>query len=255
MTSIVRVFLFLFLMSIGSAAARADSVLVFAAASTASAMEEVARAFTAQTKTVVRISAASSSVLARQIENGAPADVFVSANVQWMDRLAHKGLIVETTRAPLLANRLVLAAPGDTQWTIDLEPGMDLARIVADDRLVTGDPAHVPLGMYARAALSSLGIWDAVKSRIAATSNATTAVMVLARGEAPAGIIYRSALHLSDRIRAVGTFAADTHPPIIYPVAVVADRERDAVRAFLAYISGPNAAKVFEKFGFETMRP
>lgn len=232
-------------------AARAQDVTVFAAASLTNAMEDVARAYRAATGRAVRLSFAASSALARQIEQGAPASLFVSADEQWMDYLERRGLIVRDTRATVLSNRLVLVVPVRDRRDVALRPGFDFGALLGPDgRLACGDPAHVPAGRYAREALTWLGAWPAVERRLVRADNVRVALAYVERGEVPAGIVYATDAALSSRVRVAGTFPQDSHTPIAYPAAVVARGDTPAARAFLAFLRGESARAIFERYGF-----
>ncbi len=232
-------------------AAARNAVTVFAAASTGDAIGEVAALYEKRTGTKVTGSFAASSGLARQIQHGAPADVFISANETWMDALAADGLIVAETRADLLGNDLVLVAPAaDDRRTVDIGPGLPLVEMLGEGRLAVGDPDHVPAGQYARKALESLGLWQAAAPRLARTNDARGALALVARGEAPYGIVYASDAAASAAVEVVGTFPEGSHPPIAYPAAVVAGRDTAAARGFLDFLKTPDAKSVFSRHGF-----
>ena len=227
-----------------------DRVLVFAAASLRNALDRAARGYAGPAPA---ISYAGSSSLAKQIERGAPASIFISADRDWMDYLQRRGLLEPGTRHDLLGNRLVLVAPAATGSHARIEPGMPLARWLGKDgRLAMGDPEHVPAGKYAKAALVSLGVWDSVKARVAATQNVRIALALVARGEAPLGIVYQTDAREEPGVRVVGRFDAALHPPIVYPIALLKGAP-PAARAFAAYLRGPQARAVFEKHGFRPL--
>jgi molybdate transport system substrate-binding protein len=232
-------------------AARAQGITVFAAASLTNAIEDAARAYRAATGKAVRLSFAASSALARQIEQGAPAAVYVSADEQWMDYVARRGLIVAATRATLLSNRLVLVVPATDARDFPLRPGFDFAAVLgAGGRLACGDPAHVPAGRYAQQALTWLGAWPAVERRLVRADNVRVALAYVERGEVPAGIVYATDAALSSKVRVAGTFPAASHVPITYPAAVVARNDSPAAREFLAYLRGDTARAIFVRYGF-----
>ncbi|MCP5372767.1 MAG: molybdate ABC transporter substrate-binding protein [Hyphomicrobiales bacterium] len=230
--------------------AAAAEVRVFAAASTATALAELAAAYAARTGDRIVAVHAASSTLAKQIAHGAPADLFLSANVGWVDYLAKGNATAAATRRPLLANRLVLVAPADTAWTLDLAPGADLAGALGDGRLAMGDPDHVPAGIYGRRALRALGLWAAVRARTAPMTDVRAALALVERGEAAAGVVYATDARVTPRVRVVAYFPADSHPPILYPAALVADEPAPAARAFFAYLFSDEAAAVFARHGF-----
>lgn len=235
-------------------AAGATTVTVFAAASLTEAMQAVGDAYADASGGTVRFSFAASSTLARQILAGAPAQVYCSASEDWMDELERHGLVEAGTRRSPFGNSLVLVAPkavGMPPLTIDA--GLDLAaRLGRDGRLAVGDPAHVPAGIYARQALRALGLWDTLAPRLAPADNVRAALALVARGEAPYGIVYATDAALSDAVTVLGTFPADTHPPIAYPCAIVKGQGDSAVRAFFDFLTGPQALAIFARFGFRT---
>jgi molybdate transport system substrate-binding protein len=233
-------------------AARAETVTVFAAASLTDALTAIAEAYEAETGDALRLSFAASSTLARQIEAGAPAQIYASANERWMDHLETAGLIEPDSRVSPIANRLVLVATADTApppMTVDAD--LDLAGLLGPDgRLALGDPAHVPAGLYARQALEHLGLWAEVAPRLAAAADVRAALALVDRGEAPLGIVYATDAAITDGIAVVGTFPADSHDPITYPFALVAGEATPAARAFFEYLTGPEAAALLAAAGF-----
>lgn len=227
------------------AAHAADRLVVFAAASLKNALDEIAALQAA--KPVVSYGA--SSALARQIENGAPADLFISADLEWMDYLEREALLAPGTRRNLLGNRLVLVAPRAQPLQLEPAPGFPLAKALGDGRLALAEPASVPAGKYAKAALEKLGVWPQVARRIAATENVRAALALVARGEAPLGIVYRSDAAAEPAVVVAGVFPADSHPPIVYPIAAVKGAKPEA-QAFLAFLAGAKARAIFERHGF-----
>jgi molybdate transport system substrate-binding protein len=225
------------------------AVVVFAAASLTDVLEEVDAAFTAQSAIPVKASYAASSVLARQIEAGAPADVFFSADREWMDFLAQRGLIRASSRRDLLSNALVLIAPLDSTVHLKIAPGFNLAGALGAGRLATGDPDSVPVGKYARAALTKLGVWQQVADRLVRADNTRVALEYVARGESPLGIVYQTDAVAEKRVKVLGVFPEDTHPPITYPVALTTGAHRSAER-YLEFVSGDAARQIFERRGF-----
>jgi molybdate transport system substrate-binding protein len=231
-------------------AARAEPVVVFAAASLKEALDAAAAAWGG----APAISYAASPALARQIEEGAPADVFVSADRDWMDHLDDAGLIDAATRRDLLGNRIVLIAAGRDAAPVELAPGLDLAGLLGPDgRLAMADVEAVPAGRYGRAALETLGLWDAVADRLAQAENVRAALAFVARGEAPLGVVYATDAGVEDAVSVVGTFPADSHPPIVYPIARVAGSTNPAAEDFLAFLEGEAAGAIFARFGFEVL--
>ena len=233
------------------APARAQPVTVMAAASLTDALNELAGAWAARGNPAPRLSFGASSALARQIEQGAPADIFASADEPWADYLQARNLLVPGTRTSPLGNALVLIAPADQPGGLTLAPGVDLlARLGPQGRIATGDPASVPVGKYAQAALTSLGIWDQAAPRLARAENVRAALLLVERGEAPLGIVYATDAAAAKGVRVVATFPAHTHPPISYPFALLPHGDNAAARAFLAFITGPEAAPTYRRLGF-----
>jgi molybdate transport system substrate-binding protein len=229
----------------------ADRVLtVFAASSLTNVLQEAGDAYTAQTKQPVRFSFAASSALARQIESGAPADVFVSADQEWMDYLQSRQLIQPATRANVVSNELVLIAPSDSRLALKVAPGFGLAVALGrEGRLATGDPASVPVGRYAQAALTNLGVWASVEKQLVAADNARTALNFVARGEAPLGIVYATDAKAEPKVRVIDRFPASTHEPIRYPAAATTTAGPQA-SAFLRFLQSATAREIFDRAGF-----
>jgi len=230
--------------------ASAATIAVFAAASLKDALDDQARQFEARTGDKLVVSYAASNALARQIESGAPADVFISADLDWMDYLDARALLAPKSRIELLRNRLVLVAPADSNIALPIAPGFPLANALGSQRLALANPDSVPAGKYAKAALQSLGVWDAVQSKVARTENVRAALVLVARGEAPLGIVYATDAAAEPKVRVVGTFAESTHPPIVYPVAVVAGTRPPAAAALVAYLASAQARPTWERYGF-----
>ncbi len=232
------------------AAAEEKSIVVFAAASMKNALDDVDAAFTKKTGIKVLASYAASSALMKQIEQGAPADVYVSADLQWMDYGSQKKLVKDDTRFNLLGNRLVLVAPKDSKiGDVSIGPGFDLAKLAGDGRIATGDVRAVPVGLYAKAALEKLGVWASVEAKMAMADNVRAALVLVARGEAPLGIVYATDAKVEPGVKIIAVFPEDSHPPIVYPVALTADAKPDAVQ-YLAFLRTQAAKSVFEGFGF-----
>ncbi|TBW40315.1 molybdate ABC transporter substrate-binding protein [Siculibacillus lacustris] len=236
-------------------AAETAGPTVFAAASMKTALDEIDALYTKATGKSVTVSYAASSALAKQIEQGAPADLFVSADIPWMDYVAAKGLIRPETRVDLLGNALVLIAPLSQPETLTLAPGAPLAAKIGDGKLATGDIASVPVGKYAKAALEKLGLWAEVQPKIAGTDNVRAALSLVARGEARYGIVYATDAKSEPKVTVVGTFPTDSHPPIVYPVAITKDSTSPDAAAYLAFLKGPEAAKIFVDQGFTILKP
>jgi molybdate transport system substrate-binding protein len=226
-------------------------VLVFAAVSLKGALDDVGALVARRTGVAVTPSYAGTPLLARQIEAGAPADIFLAADDQWMDYLAERRLIVPATRVDVVGNRLVLIAPKDRVPALRIAPGFALAAALgAGGRLAVADPANVPAGRYGKAALTTLGVWDRVAARLAPADNVRAALSFVARGEAPLGIVYASDVVADAGVRVVDTFPAHTHPPIRYPAALTVRASRDAA-AVLAVIASREARAIFLKHGFQ----
>lgn len=234
---------------------KADELLVFAAASQREALDAVIDAFERETDIKVKAAYQSSSALARQIEQGAPADVYISANSEWMDYLGERKLIDASTRTDLFGNGLVLVAAKDGKTSrVDLVKGFDLAGLVGGGRLAVGDPDHVPAGIYAKQAMRSLGMWESMESRLARAENVRAALALVSRGEAPYGIVYASDAKADDSVRAVATFPADSHAKIVYPVAVTAAaKNTHGARRFLEFLVKPEAVKIYQRYGFRVL--
>jgi molybdate transport system substrate-binding protein len=228
-------------------------VVVFAAASTTNAITEIGDLFEAKGLGQITTSFASSSTLAKQIASGAPVNVFISANEKWMNFLAEKNLIEKGTRFDLLGNRIVVIAPLQSSiQTVDVKKGLDLAALLGNGgRLSTGDPEHVPAGMYGKKAMESLGLWDQVKDHLAPMKDVRAALVMVERAEAPLGLVYATDAAISKKVRVVGTFPVESHPPIVYPVTSVAGQNTDATARFLDFLKNPQSRGVFEKYGFE----
>ncbi len=231
------------------AARSGDGPLVFAAASLTDALTEIAQAFTAQTGIRAQFSFAASSTLARQIEYGAPASVFISANRLWMDRLEEAGMVVAASRSDIAGNRLAVIAPAGAAVPADFTPSTDLETLLGDGRLAVADPDHVPAGIYARSALQSLGLWQELQPRLARSGDVRGALALVARGETPLGIVYASDAEVTDRVRVVALLPTDSHPPIAYPAALTTTAGDDA-RAFLPFLHSPAAQAIFRTRGF-----
>ncbi len=233
-----------------SALAAAESVTVFAAASLTEAMDEQGRQFERATGHKTIVSYGASNALAKQIGAGAPADVFVSADVDWMDYLSERGLVVPNTRVDLLWNSLVLIAPSASGTTLRIAPNFGLAAALGTQRLAMANPDSVPAGRYARSALEKLGVWASVEGKLARSENVRAALTLVSRGEAPFGIVYRTDALADKRVRIVDEFPAASHPPIIYPAALVAGSKSAAPRELLDYLHSAAARVVWQRFGF-----
>jgi molybdate transport system substrate-binding protein len=225
------------------------SITVFAAASLTNVLQELGDAFTKDSSTPVRFSFAASSALARQIENGSRADLFFSADLEWMDYLQARKLIQPATRHDVLGNQLVLIAPSDSKIVLKIEPHFALAATLGKGRLATGDPDSVPVGRYAHEALANLGVWDEVSARLVRADSVRSALAFVDRGEAALGIVYATDALIDKKVRVVDAFPATTHMAIIYPAALTIGAKPEAAK-FLAYIRGPAGSVAFQHYGF-----
>jgi molybdate transport system substrate-binding protein len=231
-------------------AAAQESVTVFAAASLKNALDEANATFNTRSPVKIVVSYAASSALMKQIEQGAPADVFISADLDWMDYGSQKKLIKDDTRVNLLGNRLVLVAPKDSRLgNILIGQGFDLAKLAGDGRVATGDVRAVPVGKYAKAALEKLGAWTAAEPKMAMAENVRAALALVGRGEAPLGIVYETDAKVEPNVKIVGAFPADSHAPITYPFALTATANAAAAQ-YLAFLRSQGAKAIFEKYGF-----
>jgi molybdate transport system substrate-binding protein len=236
----------------GGAATAADdnTILVFDAASLTNVLDDLAKAFTAKTQVPVKSSPAASSALARQIEAGAPADVFFSADLEWMDYLEQRKLLKAGSRHDVVGNRLVLIAPADSSVALKIGPGVDFGSALGPrGKLATGDPDSVPVGKYAKTALERLGVWDKVSGQIVRAENVRAALAFVARGEAPLGIVYETDALAEKKVRIIAVFPENTHPPITYPIAVTTHGAA-AAEQFVDFVRSKPAAQIFKKYGF-----
>jgi molybdate transport system substrate-binding protein len=241
------------------ARAQTAGLVIFAAASLKNALDEIAAGWSKETgKPAPRISYAASPALAKQLEQGAPADLFISADTDWMDYVEKKDLIQRDSRVNLLGNKIVLIAPRDSTTTVAVKPGFDLAKALngekgAGGKLAMANVDSVPAGKYGKAALEKLGAWDGVKGSIAQAENVRAALLLVARGEAPLGIVYSTDAAAEPNVKIVGEFPADSHPPIIYPAALTRAPKSTDARAFLDMLKGSKARPAFEKQGFTVL--
>ena len=234
--------------------AQEQPILVFAAASLKNALDEVAAEWTKANKTEVKISYAASSALAKQLENGAPADIFVSADLKWMDYVADKKLVKANTRQNLLGNTLVLIARKDGKFNeIKIAPNFDLAGMLGKDRLAVGQVDSVPAGVYAKAALEKLGIYKSVESKLAQAENVRVALAYVSRGETPLGIVYATDAASEPQVTVIGTFPESSHPAIVYPVAQIETSKNPKAAEFLKSLGSPPAQAIFKKHGFSVL--
>jgi molybdate transport system substrate-binding protein len=237
----------------GAAASDKPSITVFAAASLTNVLQELGDGFTKSTAIPVRFSFAASSALARQIENGSPADVFFSADLEWMDYLQARNLIQPDSRHNVIGNRLVLIAPTDSKIKLKIETGFALAAALGKGRLATGDPDAVPAGRYAREALTTLGVWSDVADRLVRADSVRSALAFVDRGEAPLGIVYETDALIDKHVRVVDVFPDSSHLPIVYPVALTSRAKTDSAK-FVAYLRGPAGEVAFQGYGFRPLR-
>lgn len=245
-------FLLIVCLMLAPLAARAQQLTVFAAASLTDAMKDVSAEWVAAGHPELRLSFGASSTLARQIEQGAPANVFASADVKWMAYLTEKNLIAPDTRKDLLGNDLVLVVPSDKPLHVAIETGFDLMSLLGSTgRLATGDPAHVPVGIYAEQALRKLGLWDKVELRLARTDDVRSALLLVERGEAPAAIVYGTDAAASSCVSVAGIFPASSHDAITYPFAVTKAGDTPDARGLMTFLAGPQARAIFVKRGFK----
>lgn len=244
------------LLTLASAAlplrAKADELLVFAAASLKPALDEIIATPDAKALGEIKASYAASSQLEHQIEAGAPASIFISADQDWMNTADSKGKIVKATRADLLGNALVLVAPKDSRIALKIAPNFDLAGALGKDgHIALGEPNSVPAGKYAKASLTALGVWDSIEARIVSADNVRAALNFVAKGEAPLGVVYRSDAVSEPAVRVVDTFPDASHAPIVYPAAIVADHDTPAARKLLELLRAPSSQAIFTRYGFD----
>jgi molybdate transport system substrate-binding protein len=238
------------LLAAAPAIALAANVTVFAAASLKEALDEQAAHFEAATGNKAVISYAGSNVLAKQIEAGAPADIFISADLDWMDYVDQRHLVRADTRFNLLRNVLVLVAPATSTSTLKIAPNFALAAALGTGKLAMANPDSVPAGKYGKSALEKLGVWNAVQAQVARGDNVRAALAFVSRGEAPFGIVYSTDAIADKGVKVVDTFPQDTYPPIIYPAALIASSASPAAKPFLDYLRAEAAAQTWRKYGF-----
>jgi molybdate transport system substrate-binding protein len=238
----------------GSSAAQGRDILVFAAASLKNALDDANAEYLKQTGRKVVVSYGASPTLAKQIEAAAPADVFISADLDWMNYVAERRLIKPDTRGNLLGNRLVLIAPAGTQRDVTIAPGFPLANLLGSGRLAMADPDSVPAGKYGKAALEHLGVWASVQKQVARAENVRAALVLVSRGEAPFGIVYQTDAAADPKVKTVGFFPEDSHPPIVYPMAAVAASTAPTTAAYLEFLRSAAARPFFERQGFTVFK-
>ncbi|HVC51143.1 MAG TPA: molybdate ABC transporter substrate-binding protein [Stellaceae bacterium] len=236
-----------------AASAASGAIVVFAAASLKNALDAINAEYQKATGKHAQISYAASSTLAKQIENAAPAVIFISADLKWMDYLDNKKLIDDKSRVNLLGNALVLIAPKNSTAKVTIGPNFPLAKLLGSGRLAMADPTAVPAGLYGKAALIRLGVWASVSGRVAAAENVRAALALVARGEAPFGIVYKTDAAVEPNVKIVGVFPEDSVPPIVYPMALIAGSKSPDAAAFAAYLRGPQARKLWEAGGFTVL--
>jgi molybdate transport system substrate-binding protein len=237
-------------LAVSALPAGAAEIRVLAAASLREAMDDQARRFEAASGDKVVVSYGASNALAKQIEAGSPADLFISADLDWMDYVDTRHLLAPGTRVDLLRNRLVLIAPAANPVRLDIAPGFALAQALDSGKLAMANPDSVPAGKYGKQSLVALGVWKSVEARVARAENVRAALVLVARGEAPLGIVYNTDAMAEPGIKVVGTLPASSHPPIVYPAAVLASSKSSAAVTLLAALQSPQARAVWEKYGF-----
>ncbi len=238
----------------GGLRAQTSGLVVFAAASLKNALDEIAADWSKSSgKPAPKISYAASSALAKQIEQGAPADLFISADTDWMDYVDRTDLIKKDTRVNLLGNKIVVIAPRDSKTALELKQGVDIARALAGGRLAMANTDSVPAGKYGKAALTKLGAWEGVKDKIAQAENVRAALLLVGRGEAPLGIVYATDAAAEPNVRIVATFPEGSHPPIIYPAAITREAKSADAKGFFDYLKSTKARPSFEKQGFTVL--
>ena len=228
----------------------AQNLVLYAAVSTTNAMEEVISLYEKKGLGKITASFGATSTLARQLERGAPADLFLSADETWMDYLEERKLIREDTRMTLLTNTLVIVAPSGSDYDIKIEPGFALAASLNGGRLAVGDPDHTAVGIYFKEAMENLGVWSDIEPRLARANSVRAGTAMVERGEVRAGVVFGTEGGISEKIRVVATFPADTHAPITYPFAITSASKGDAAQTFVAFMKEPEVADIFRKWGF-----
>ncbi|MEP9352010.1 molybdate ABC transporter substrate-binding protein [Xanthobacter sp. KR7-65] len=235
-----------------AAAQAPQTVTVFAAASLTNALQDVAKAYEAKgAKDTIRFSFAASSALAKQMEAGAPANIFASADLKWMEYADGKGLTLPTTAVKLLGNDLVVVAPADKAKPVAIAKGMDIDALLGPNgRIATGLVDSVPVGVYAKQAFTSLGLWDKVAPRIVGAESVRAALALVERGEAPYGVVYATDAAIAKKVKVVASFPPESYPPVEYPFALVKGQDTPAAKAFFAFLQGPEAKEIYKKYGF-----
>jgi molybdate transport system substrate-binding protein len=233
--------------------ASAEDVVGLAAMTLQNVIDDVAGAYEQQTGATVAFSYGPSPALVKQIENGAPVDIFISADSDWMDEAEAKGLIRAGTRINLMSSQLVLIAPRERAMPVKIEPGFPLRDMVGDGHLIMCDPMMMPAGRYGRAALQSLGVWQTIRDRVANADNVRAALAFVSRGEAPLGIVFDTDAALDTGVKIVGVFPKDSHPPIVYPAAMIGSSEHSEAASFLVFLTSTKAKAIFEKYGYSLL--
>lgn len=254
--ALVITLLFTLAAAFNAAPANAEDVWVFAAASLTDTLGEIGEVYEKNSNNKIKFSFASSSTLARQIEQGAPAEICVSANVKWMDYLQERDEILTDTRKALLANQLTLVASKASEFDeVDIRAGFPLADMLGNGKLAMGNPGHVPAGIYGKQALKSLGVWQSVEDQVARAADVRAALALVALGEAPLGIVYKTDALAADNVKIVGIFPADSHTDIIYPAALTqaVNEDNKAARDFYRFMGSEKADSIFEKYGFKVL--
>jgi len=234
----------------GPTAAQAQNLTIFAAASLKNALDEIDARYQKRSGEKTAISYAASSALAKQAESGAPADIFISADLDWMDYLEKRQLVRPGTRSNLLRNEIVLVAPADSKAALVIGPGFPLAAALGNQRLAMADPDSVPAGKYGKAALEHLGVWPSISDKVARAENVRAALNFVSRGEAPFGVVYRTDAAADKKVRIIGAFPANSHPEIIYPVAQLTGGKSPSAERYLAFLKSPESSDIFRKHGF-----
>jgi molybdate transport system substrate-binding protein len=238
----------------GSPSAAAEDITVFAAASLKEAMDAQGRQFEGDTGNKVIVSYGASNALAKQIEAGAPADLFISADLDWMDYVSQRGLVAPNARYDLVRNTLVLIAPASSNTTLKIAPNFALAAALGSEKLAMANPDSVPAGMYGKAALEKLGVWASVEAKVARAENVRAALALVSRGEAPFGIVYRTDALADKGVKVVDTFPPETYPPIVYPAALLAASKSNTAKGFLDYLRSAPARPLWKKYGFAVVQ-
>lgn len=236
-----------------SSAFAGEPVTVFAAASLKEVLGDISAAWKAETGGETNVSLAASSALAKQIQEGAPADVFISADLKWMDHLDKAGLVATDSRINLLGNRIVLVAPKDSTITATIAEGFPLKDLLAGGKLAMGNTESVPAGLYGKAALEKLGVWDSIKSDVAQAESVRAALLLVSRAEAPLGIVYETDAKVDKSVKIVDRFPESSHPAIVYPAALLKDSKNADAKAFLDYLQGARAQEIFTAAGFTVL--